>query len=246
MAKEDNRDTLIGEENRRSPFAAIEKMAMVLSLVAIPIVVAVVGGRIEAEVGKRHTDRTLDKDYTQIALGVLATAPREGGGEADKALRRWAVETLNLHSHVKIAGEAQELLITGAFVLPEATLPPSAALPVSSPPSATPVSDAFFVGEGWVYFGKYIEGKWVDSPIEGLRGGVPEVGRLYRAATGLYVREDHPNPKLASIINAALKGVWLKVDHPPWRNAQTGSVWCHIKVINERFRDDQPPIEGGT
>lgn len=62
-------------------------VAKILSLIAIPVVLAVVGWLVQDKLATR----TVSKDYVQLAVSILSQ-PKQS--EMDPALRNWAVELL--------------------------------------------------------------------------------------------------------------------------------------------------------
>lgn len=81
----------------------LKDFAQILSLVAIPLVVAWVGSAIQSAVKEREIRR----DYVQIAIGIL------GAKETTPALRSWAVQVLELNSPVPLSLGAQAALTSG-------------------------------------------------------------------------------------------------------------------------------------
>ena len=92
----------------------MERLAKVLSLVAIPIVLAVVGGMIQQQL----QDNTLRRDYVQLAVSILQEPDTV---KVRPALRDWAIALLDTSAPVGLTSSAKAALRTGAV-----TLPPSA------------------------------------------------------------------------------------------------------------------------
>lgn len=88
-----------------------EAIAKIGSLVAIPVVLAVVGWLVQDKLATR----TVSKDYVQLAVSILSQ-PRQAG--IDPALRSWAVELLNDNSPVKFSAEVAGQLRSGVATLP--------------------------------------------------------------------------------------------------------------------------------
>lgn len=76
--------------------------AQILSLIAIPLVVAYVGSDIQSGAKERE----LKRDYVQIATSIL------GSKDTSPALRSWAVQILEVHSPVRLSREVQTALIS--------------------------------------------------------------------------------------------------------------------------------------
>ncbi|WP_238866536.1 hypothetical protein [Achromobacter xylosoxidans] len=76
--------------------------AQILSLIAIPVVVAYVGSDIQSSVKERE----LRRDYVQIATGIL------GSKDTTPALRSWAVQILEVHSPVRLSQGVRSALIS--------------------------------------------------------------------------------------------------------------------------------------
>lgn len=76
--------------------------AQILSLIAIPVVLAYVGSDIQSAAKERE----LRRDYVQIATGIL------GSKDTTPALRSWAVQILEVHSPVRLSKAVQAALIS--------------------------------------------------------------------------------------------------------------------------------------
>jgi tetratricopeptide (TPR) repeat protein len=91
--------------------ATAEAIAKILSLLAIPVVLAVVGWLVQDKLATR----TVSKDYVQLAVSILSQPKKS---EIDPALSDWAVELLNENSPVKFSKEVATQLRSGAVTLP--------------------------------------------------------------------------------------------------------------------------------
>jgi WD40 repeat protein len=94
---------------------AVEKAAKLLSLVAIPVVLAVVGWLIQNSLSERN----VSQEYVKLAVSILEQ-PKD---KAENALRGWAADLLNQNSPTKFSPEVLQALKEG-----EATLPALAAI----------------------------------------------------------------------------------------------------------------------
>lgn len=90
----------------------IEQLSKILSIVAIPVVLGIVGWIIQDRLATRHISR----DYVQLAVSVL----KETESDVSQSLRNWAVDLLNNHSPVKFSPEVVRDLKTGEIRLPSA------------------------------------------------------------------------------------------------------------------------------
>lgn len=95
----------------RDSWARAETAAKIGSLVAIPVVLAIVGWLVQDKLAAR----TVNKDYVQLAVSILSQ-PKQAA--IDPALRSWAVELLNENSPVKFSAEVSGQLRTGVATLP--------------------------------------------------------------------------------------------------------------------------------
>ena len=89
----------------------IERLTKVASIALIPVVLAVGGWIIQ----QRLQDRTLNKDYVQLAVTILKE-PEKPGDKKD--MKRWAVKLLNDNSPTKFSEEVSEQLTNGQAKLP--------------------------------------------------------------------------------------------------------------------------------
>jgi len=86
----------------------IETISKSISYILMPIIVAVVGWYIQDSL----TDKTLDKEYVEMAAGILIQEKN------DKKLRAWAVQIINNYSRVPFSEELEKEVINGNIVLP--------------------------------------------------------------------------------------------------------------------------------
>lgn len=116
------------EKGPPSRWDHLERFARVLSLIAIPVAVAIGGWWIQDAISQR----SVTKDYVALAVSILAKPDQE----ADPALRVWAVELLNANSSVKFDPETSSKLSKGELklpVVPLAPFQPITALPETDP-----------------------------------------------------------------------------------------------------------------
>ena len=94
----------------------IQSIATILSLIAIPIVIATVGWYVQASISTEG----IKKDYVQIAIGIL----KDNEKQKDDELRKWAVSVLDKNSPVpfsknlRIKLEAGEIFVKIPFPEP--------------------------------------------------------------------------------------------------------------------------------
>jgi WD40 repeat protein len=88
----------------------IESIAKILSLVAIPVVLAVVGWTVQNGLSERN----LSQEYVKLAVTILE---KPKSAEVPAGLRNWAVDLLNLNSPTKFNSETIHLLKTGEINL---------------------------------------------------------------------------------------------------------------------------------
>ena len=90
----------------------IEKIAKTLSLVAIPIVIAVLGWFIQ----DRLKTREVAKDYVNLAVNILTQTEQS---RIHPDIRSWAVDLLNQHSPTPFDSETARRLKAGELSLKE-------------------------------------------------------------------------------------------------------------------------------
>lgn len=83
----------------------VETGAKIVSILLIPILIAVLGSIINDTISKR----TLSQEYVRIAISILNAEE----GTVDNALREWAVELLNQNSPTPFSAETRQRLATG-------------------------------------------------------------------------------------------------------------------------------------
>jgi len=116
--------------HERDTLGKIQAIATIVSLVAIPIVIAIVGWAVQEKIA----DQTTKKDYVLMAVGILNKQQSEG----DEELRRWAIEVLDKNAPVPFTKDIKIKLESGAYIIslpkppPELMVPPRplATLPV--------------------------------------------------------------------------------------------------------------------
>lgn len=91
-----------------------ERLAKLLSLVAIPVVLAVVGWLIQNSLA----ERSVSQEYVKLAVTIL----KEPKDKTDALLRSWAADLLNQNSPTKFSPDVLLALKEG-----QATLPPQLA-----------------------------------------------------------------------------------------------------------------------
>jgi WD40 repeat protein len=88
----------------------VEKVARVLSLIAIPVVLAIVGWIVQNSL----SDRSVGQEYVKLSLDIL----KEPKDKIDPSLRDWAVDLLNENSPTKFSTEVVQALKKGQATLP--------------------------------------------------------------------------------------------------------------------------------
>jgi WD40 repeat protein len=89
----------------------LEQAAKVLSLVAIPVLVAFFGWLIQDTVAKR----SVSQEYVKLAVSILT----ESKEKADPALRDWAVDLLGQNSPTRFSPAVTQQLKSGQVNLPQ-------------------------------------------------------------------------------------------------------------------------------
>ena len=90
-----------------------EQLARLLSLVALPVVLAVLAAVL-------NTRQVLTHDYIELATSILKEPEKS---DMTQALREWAVDVLNQDAPVKFSDDLVNKLKTGKAVLPIASAP---------------------------------------------------------------------------------------------------------------------------
>jgi hypothetical protein len=80
-------------------------VAAIISLIGIPIVIAIVGWWLQASL----TSESLKKDYVQIAIGILADSNTKNEYE----LRQWAANVLSKNSPVPFSNKLKNEIVIG-------------------------------------------------------------------------------------------------------------------------------------
>ena len=100
-------------DTRKDFWGSMDQIARSLATIAIPIILAVVGWRVEARLRSVATNQ----EYVKLAVSVL-TQPVSDTEDRISVLRPWAVDLLQAHSPVKIPPEAATQLAAGTIRLP--------------------------------------------------------------------------------------------------------------------------------
>lgn len=90
---------------------SVEQAAKIVSLVAIPVVVALAGWLIQDAVAKR----SVSQEYVKLAVSILTDSKEK----ADPALREWAVDLLSQNSPTRFSPAVVQQLKTGEVNLPQ-------------------------------------------------------------------------------------------------------------------------------
>jgi len=95
--------------SKKSVIDVFEKYARILSLIAIPLVLGIVGYWVQKSLG----DKNLNREYVELAVGILTEEEKEIPDE----IRTWAVDMLNENSPTKFDKQTIERLKTGEISL---------------------------------------------------------------------------------------------------------------------------------
>jgi len=98
-----------------------EKLSRMLSIAAIPVVIAIGGWLIQRQL----QDQTIRRDYVQLALSILQNPDPS---KVPPEIREWAVDLLNENSPTKLNAQAIQSLKSGAITLSGFSFVPSSAL----------------------------------------------------------------------------------------------------------------------
>jgi hypothetical protein len=91
-----------------------ERITRILSLLAIPVVIAIVGGLIQSSLARR----TVSQQYVQVAVSILTSKEK-----LDPTLRSWAVDLLNDNSPTHLSEAVKLKLKEGSVTLPSGPNP---------------------------------------------------------------------------------------------------------------------------
>lgn len=100
------------EEPRRDKWDTFERVSKVLSIAAIPVVIAVGGWYIQ----KQLQDQTVSRDYVQLAVTILKEP--DDKTKIKPELRAWAVDLLQNNSPTKLSADVVMQLKSGQTILP--------------------------------------------------------------------------------------------------------------------------------
>lgn len=100
---------------------AAERVSRIVSIAAIPFVLAVGGWVIQRQL----QSQTVSRDYVQLAVTILENPDKS---KVPPELREWAVDLLDDNSPTKLNAKAKESLRSGAAILPSFRFVPSSAL----------------------------------------------------------------------------------------------------------------------
>lgn len=115
---------VINRSEGREPdaWAKLERVSRVLSVAAIPLVLAAGGWIVQkhlqqqtAAVQQQLQNQTVSKDYVQLAVSILREPDQS---KVKPEMRDWAVDLLNAYSAVKLKPTVAEQLKNGKAVLP--------------------------------------------------------------------------------------------------------------------------------
>ncbi len=163
---------LITKEEPKSPPSRLDKLeriAKIVSLVGVPIIIAIVGWLIQQQLGNKN----LNKDYVNIAVQILADPKTKD----DHEFRSWAVELLNATSPTKFTKETADGLKAGIVSLPRN---------LNQDLMATSAVAKSYQSSG--DYEKALEGyeKALETKIRLLGSNHPEVAKSYNNLGGLY------------------------------------------------------------
>lgn len=87
-----------------------EAIAKILSLIAIPIVLAIVGWLVQSSL----SDRSASQEYVKLSVSIL----KEPKDKVELSLRSWAADLLNANAPTKLSPQALQALKEGTATLP--------------------------------------------------------------------------------------------------------------------------------
>jgi hypothetical protein len=102
--------------NEAGPLSKAKDLATIVSVLAVPLILAVGGWWIQDRIAEQGTR----SQYVQIAVGILSTKPPESVTDEQTALRRWAISIVDLYAPVKLSQEGRDALIRERLDLSEA------------------------------------------------------------------------------------------------------------------------------
>ena len=172
------------EDSKADKWTMVERVSKMLSIAAIPIVLAIGGWYIQ----KQLQNQTLSRDYVQLAVSILKEPDT---AKIKPELRSWAVDLLSDNSPTKFSPEIAKQLKTGETILP-ANL--SALLKTAISEGAVAISPdgkTFLVGEvnGAASLWDLSNGNLI-SRLQGHSGAVTSVTFLPDGRTALTGGED--------------------------------------------------------
>ncbi|KAA3612167.1 MAG: hypothetical protein DWQ05_19385 [Calditrichaeota bacterium] len=94
------------DKESRSMLDELEKIAKTLSLVAIPIIIAILGYVFQQSL----KEKDVSKDYVELAIKILTETDQS---KIDPSIRSWAVDLLNQNSPTELPDEVSVKLKTG-------------------------------------------------------------------------------------------------------------------------------------
>lgn len=87
----------------------LTSVTTIFSLFAVPIVVAIIGSKIQSSI----STESIKKDYVQMAIQILAEEPKNGDHEA---VRKWAIDILAKNSPVPFTAALKKQLTTNPWL----------------------------------------------------------------------------------------------------------------------------------
>ncbi len=93
----------------------VQSIFAIVSSVAIPIVIALVGWWVQASI----SNESIKKDYVQMAISIL----KDTGNKKDEEIRKWAVAILDKNSPIPFSRDLRDKLENGYIYI---SVPPPA------------------------------------------------------------------------------------------------------------------------
>ena len=98
-----------GKHEPSGSWDVVERITRMVSLLAIPVVIAIVGALIQTSVAKR----SVSQQYVQVAVSILTSREK-----VDPNLRSWAVDLLDANSPTPLGDTVKRKLKEGSVTLP--------------------------------------------------------------------------------------------------------------------------------
>jgi hypothetical protein len=207
---------------------------IIVSALSGAAIAAVISGTFNLRLEREKLNYNTQLERSKLDFNLLQGAVHSTDEEANRRSLRFLLK-LKLIQDSALTQQLQEILDSS-----DEPLPPVASQPQPTLSSPAPSQSTLFVASGWAYFGTFKGNAWQNATFKEATGK-PEVGKFYRTTQPVFLHNNRPTAATVGRgDNGVLTNIWVRVEEVS-QTEQTGSVWCRVNVVTDKYQEDTPP-----